>query len=68
MSDPRDDAFVRTHAAQRRLLDLWAVWPDGTECSLRETRPLAELLTWKSDDYAIKAAVSYDGCGWPVFG
>ena len=68
MNDPRDDAFVRAYAAHRALLDLWAVWPDGTECSLREKRDLESLLTWKSDDYQIKAAVSYDETGCPVYG
>lgn len=47
--------------------DAWAVWPDGTECSLVEKRDLEELLTWKSDDYEVRQAVGYDETGCPVF-
>lgn len=48
-------------------LDLWAVWPCGTECSLREPRDFQELLTWKSDDYEVKLAIGYDGTSSPIF-
>ena len=47
--------------------DQWAVWPDGTECSLDEKRDLEELLTWKSDDYEVREAIGYDGTGCPIF-
>lgn len=67
-SDKRDDAFVRALGVHRGSVDLWAVWPCGTECSLKETRDLEHLLTWKSDDYQIRAAVSYDETGCPVYG
>jgi hypothetical protein len=68
MNDSRDDASMRLHAQHRNVLDLWAVWPDGTECALAEPRDLASLLTWMSDDYEIKAAIGYDETSSPIFG
>lgn len=67
-SDTRDDAFVKSMGTKRSLLDLWAVWPCGTECSLKETRDLEELLSFMSDDYQIRAAVSYDETSSPIYG
>jgi hypothetical protein len=49
------------------FLDLWAVWPDGTECSLEEKSDMEALLTWKSDDYEIKCAFGYDETSSPVY-
>ena len=48
-------------------LDRWAVWPCGTECSLDERVDMADLLTWKSDDYEIKFARGYDDHDSPIF-
>ena len=47
--------------------DLWAVWPDGTTCSMQETRDLQDLLTWKSDDYEVRPAIGYDETSSPIF-
>lgn len=63
-------AVIEQHEARYRMeneLDLWAVWPDGTECSLMEKRDIEELLTWKSDDYEVKVAIAYDGAESPIF-
>ena len=47
--------------------DLWAVWPCGTECSLDDPKELADMLSWKSDDYEIKQAQGYDESFSPFF-
>lgn len=49
------------------MADTFAVWPDGTVCATDERRALAELLTWKSDDYEVKTAIGYDAGGDPIF-
>jgi len=67
-SDPRDDAFVKANASKREQLDLWAVWPDGTDCALSDKHDLAWLLMWKSDDYVIKCAIGYDNNSAPIWG
>jgi hypothetical protein len=47
--------------------DLWAVWPNGTECSLDEPRDFAQLCSQMSDDFTIKHAYGYDATSSPIF-
>jgi hypothetical protein len=47
--------------------DLYAVWPDGTTCSMYDREDLAELKAFMSDDFQVEAAIGYEDDGTPVF-